>query len=102
MSVDPEELRRERQLLRERLAKLDREIEEKTPAAPAPDPVSEAAPKGAVPVPAEEILEQYRKAPRDIASQTKLGCLLYVIVALALAFGAIEAIHLIEQAQRHR
>jgi hypothetical protein len=89
-----DELRRQRELLREHLAWIDREIAAaeglppqiaRTPEPPvrivapiytAPDPVD--------PRDAEAILAQFRQDTSSIASSTKRGCMLYAVAALGV------------------
>jgi len=95
-----EEFRRQRALLREHLAWLDRQIGglEGSPDRPAysePPPLAPAVPEGepAAPTPAqaqvwaqdaEAILAEYRQPPVSLQKQAKFGCLVYFGVALAV------------------
>jgi uncharacterized membrane protein len=108
MSDRDAELVRQRALVAEQLAALDRQIAEKSraappspPAAPAPpaslppEPPSSVAPSvtgktgktGVHPAPpdAEAILAQYRVEPSSVKEEVRKGCLLY----FALAFGLV-------------
>ena len=92
------ELQRQRELLREHLAWIEREIAAEsgtTPAAPLAPPApaipreAVSAPVSAYPSPvdpheADAILAQYSQPTASVATQTKLGCILYFVVALAL------------------
>jgi hypothetical protein len=96
-----DELRRQRDLLREHLDWLEREISQ-ADAEPAQDaPVARQPPPRIIaPVfsitasdadrDAEAILAQYRRPAPAVESQTKRGCILYFAVALAL-FLAVAA-----------
>ncbi len=100
------ELRRQRALVQEHLAWLEREIAatEKTSGAPtlasaplplAPHTSGPASPATAKPAPSEasvdEILSQYRSAPDVVRQDVRKGCLLYFGLAL-VAFVACVAI----------
>jgi hypothetical protein len=85
------ELQRQRGLLREHLAWLEREIAAEAggprPAAPLPLETLASAPvsrPGLDPHEADAILAQYSKPPTSIATQTKAGCILYFVVGIAL------------------
>lgn len=88
MSDRLDELKRQRELQKERLEWLDREIaslesqppklqEEGAPeaAGAAPDPALEGA---------EAILQEYRRHPADISRRTRYGCLLYFAALMAV------------------
>lgn len=87
MSDRLDELRRQRELQKEHLEWLDREIAELE--GMLPESVESAPPVLSFPTQpgngrAEEILEEYRQAPESIARKTRMGCLLYFCVALGL------------------
>jgi hypothetical protein len=101
VSERSEELRRQRDLLREHLAWIEREISAEA-ARPAPDieradapPVLASAPFQALPVAsdsdAERILAEFRRTSPAIQSQTKRGCILYFAIAVALILGVAFA-----------
>lgn len=98
------ELVRQRALVQEHLAWLDREIAQATPAPVAPAP---AAPPVPVPLPApavseagpahvaesrpamaeaaaDEIIERYRPSPGSVRTEVRKGCLLYFVAAFVL------------------
>ena len=109
-----QQLRRQRELVAEQLAWLDREIAAvagaPAPAPPAPPPPAPASPPvrpavvappasslAPAPAPARDVslpadptasadvlLEEYRVAPDTLKSDVKKGCLLYFFAALAL------------------
>ncbi len=88
-----QELRRQRALEAERLAKLDREIAaasgSPTPPVPTVPPPAlasgaAAAPPAEVTAAAEAMLDEYRVAPDALKSDVKKGCLLYFFGALGL------------------
>lgn len=83
MSDRLEELRRQRELHRGQLERLDREIAALEAAAPPeaqpPLLVEPGQDKGA-----DEILDQFRQEPSAIIRQTKLGCIAYFAAAMAL------------------
>jgi hypothetical protein len=97
VSERSDELRRQRELLRENLAWLEREIarEEGIAAQEAPPP--QAPPRLSQPPSsasasdrdrdAEAILAEYRTSAPAVESQTKRGCILYFAVALVLFLG---------------
>ena len=103
MSDRLDELRRQRELQREHLDWLDREIAalEGTALHEAgsglPPPLA-GAPAGSAD--AEAILEEYRRAPASIARRTKTGCLLYFAAAMGLLAMALVLIYLFERARR--
>jgi hypothetical protein len=94
MSDRLSELQRQRELLREHLDWLDREIAAEAgqsgavPHPPQPAiPVYTPAPAYRAPLDpheADAILAQYSKPPASIATQTKAGCILYFVVGIAL------------------
>ena len=108
------ELQRQRRLLQEHVAWLDREIaaeSAKSGATPAPLPaavqstplesatLAAAAQRAttqldsALPADAEAILEQYATPPRSIQSDVKRGCFVYVALAAALLAAAVTALY---------
>jgi hypothetical protein len=87
------ELQRQRALVQEHLAWLDREIaaaQGSRRPTPAVMPVSPAmqVPVSPSPADSEAILSQYRREPGTIKSDTRKGCFLYFVLAF-LAFGAL-------------
>ena len=104
MSDRSEELRRQRDLLREHLAWFDREIaaEEGLGAdfAPPPSPPALHAAEPPDDRDAEAILAEYRRPQESIATHTKLGCVLYFVVALALAVLAVVAFYFYSRVNR--
>jgi len=102
-----DELHRQRALLREHLAWLDREIAAAENASPAPAPagttapalpaVPDLAPLPSVPssdrpgpVDADEMLAQYRTQSQDLRTDVRKGCFLYFTTAF-LALGLLVA-----------
>ena len=87
MSDRLDELRRQRELQREHLEWIDREIAAREgilPREPDEEP-PQAAGRGAREVrSAEAILEEFREHPVSIEKRTRLGCLLYFAAAVAL------------------
>jgi hypothetical protein len=103
MSDRLEELRRQRSLQREHLAWLDREIAALEGVGQ--PPLSPVPPQAAVHFPAElgnadAILEEYRRPAGSIERRTKLGCFLYVALALAMLGLAVTALYFFERAKR--
>lgn len=97
------ELLRQKVLLQEHLAWLDREIAAHSavgqPSAPVPSATAPLRPAPAtLPAPAataaeaERILEQCRAASADIPGNVKKGCFLYLALALALLALGLAAI----------
>jgi hypothetical protein len=96
-----DELRRQRELLRQHLAWLDREIAEADADAPQAGPVPRQQPPRII-TPAysvdaadadrdaEAILAEYRTSAPGVESQTKRGCIIYFAAAMAL-FLAVSA-----------
>lgn len=86
------ELRRQRQLMQEHLAWLDREIATETgKAAPAA-----ATPAGPAPVPpaetdADALIAQYSASPESLHQDVRKGCLLYFALA-SVALIALVAV----------
>ena len=84
MSEDSlEELRRQRGLQRERLEWLDREIAAqegmlRDEAAERPDAPPPGTPS------AEQILDEFRQPPEAIHRRTRLGCIVYFALAMAV------------------
>ncbi len=109
MSDRSDELRRQRALLTEHLAWLDREIAAEggiprtAPLADAaPPPIAGPAFRPAPPVEARDadaILAEYSKPVASIASQTKRGCVLYFLAALALLAALVTGIYLFARAR---
>lgn len=112
MSDRSDELRRQRDLLRENLAWLEGEIarEDSAPAQEAPP--RQAPPRLAQPTfsvsasdrdrDAEAILAQYRMPAPAVESQTKRGCILYFVVALFLFLALSGGIIFYYYARSHR
>jgi len=78
-----DELRRQRELQRERLEWLDREIaahegmlREEAGAQPADQPPDVRS--------ADEILDEFRQHPEAIRKRTRLGCIVYFAVVMAI------------------
>jgi hypothetical protein len=97
------ELRRQRALVQEHLAWLDREIAAAAPPAPPaapmpPAPASGAAP-AAPPPPAagaadvDEIVAHYRSAPGAVREDVRKGCLLYFALALAVFAAGVAILY---------
>ena len=109
MSDRLDEFRRQRGLLREHLAWLDREIaalEGGAPPQDAPAPPRAAPPLQGAPPPlsdralaayadAEAILAEYRKPPVSIQKQAKRGCLIYFAVFLAAMALFVAAVYVL-------
>jgi hypothetical protein len=95
------ELRRQRELQREHLEWLDREIAAREgmlrddadagPREPRPQAQGPSA---------EQILDEFRQPPGAIHRRTKLGCIAYFAVFLALLALAAAALYLHERASR--
>jgi hypothetical protein len=104
VSERADELRRQRDLLRENLAWIEKELAAEESRAPeagrgAPPPL--ARPESVftrAPADnrdAEAILAEYPSEPiGSIASKTKLGCVMYFVVAMVLFLGAMVAFYL--------
>ncbi|HXQ79831.1 MAG TPA: hypothetical protein VN775_00875 [Opitutaceae bacterium] len=105
MSDRLDEFRRQRTLLREHLAWLDREIaglEGGAPPAPGAAQPAAAAVPPVVDAEAEAILAEYRRPSVSIQKQAKAGCLLYFFAALALmALAAVLLYVLFKRAHGH-
>jgi hypothetical protein len=99
-----QELLRQKALLNEQTAWLDREITaeqerigtvpvpaEKSPAEPLPDPPTSPS---SVDANANAILEQYRASPRLLQQEVRRGCFLYFFGALALLVLSMALIYL--------
>ncbi len=100
---DLSELRRQRELLKGHLVWLDNEIakeELRAKASPlsAPPLIRPQAPVDDRD--AEAILSEYRRPEAAIATRTKLGCVLYFVVALALIAAAVAAFYLFTRGVR--
>jgi hypothetical protein len=98
-----EELRRQRALQREHLDWLDREIAAlEGSSSPAPG----ASPLPIQPRPpvddrdAESILEEFRQQPASIERRTKLGCIIYFLIAVGLLAIAVTVVYLHQRARR--
>jgi hypothetical protein len=86
-----DELRRQRDLLRENLAFIEREIAAETrsqggtlpPPLRLPDPVEDRT--------AEAILAEYQRPPAAISQQAKVGCIAYFAGALLLLLALAAA-----------
>jgi hypothetical protein len=97
-----EAFQRQRALLREHIAWLDREIAalEGTapPFAPTAPPYAPAAPpplaaaNPLVETEAEAILAEYRQPSVSIQKRAKLGCLIYFLIALAVMAAAVAVL----------
>ena len=112
MSDRSDELRRQRDLLREHLAWIEREIaaeSQRSETAPILEAPKEEAPVFErpldVPPPpvddreAEEILSEYRAQGASLAKQTRRGCLLYFVLAMGLLIAALFAFYLVTRAR---
>ena len=100
---DLSELRRQRELLKGHLAWLDNEIakeELRAQAAPLSEPPELHYRAPVDDRDAEAILSEYRRPEAAIATRTKLGCVLYFLVALALVAAAVAAFYLVTRASR--
>jgi hypothetical protein len=110
VSGRPEDLRRQRDLVREHLAWLDGEIAAldqtaQAPAQPLRPQSGEIRPAPFVPAPpdardADAILEEYRQPPTSIARNARVGCLIYFGAALALMALAVVAFYFYARAAR--
>lgn len=107
------ELLRQRELIKEQLAWVEREIEATSakdwptyPAADAKPDATESAlrPPETVPAPAalnagpamaDEIIDQYRVAPDALKTDLRKGCLLYFVGALALVALGVGLLYLV-------
>jgi hypothetical protein len=104
MSDRLQELLRQKALLAEQAAWLEREIAAEQARAGVTPPVA-AAPAPASPPPAsavaptEALFEQYRPNPQSVQQEVKRGCYLYFLGALVLLGLAVFAIYLV---YRHR
>jgi hypothetical protein len=86
-----DELRRQRDLLRENLAFIEREIAAESrsqgvalpPPLRVPDPVLDRT--------AEAILAEYQRPPAVISQQAKAGCILYFAAAMLLLVALVVA-----------
>jgi hypothetical protein len=107
-----DELRRQRELLRQHLAWLDREIAQADAEAPQGGPILKQQPPRIIPPAfsvdaldgdrdAEAILAEYRTSAPGVESQTKRGCIIYFAAAMAV-FLAVSAalIYYFEKSRR--
>jgi hypothetical protein len=101
-----DELRRQREIVRQHLAWLDREIKTRE-GNPAPEPVPYVA---HVPISvtasdadrdAESILAEFRQPAPSIEAQTKRGCILYFAIAVVLMLAAAMVTLYIYSRGRH-
>ena len=105
MSVRSDELRRQRDLLREQLKSIEEQLAaEESIARVTGDPVPplRGRPPRMEATEAESILEQYRQPSDSIARKTKRGCILYVVLALGLVFAAVALFYFLEHAGKAR
>jgi hypothetical protein len=89
-----DELRRQRELLREHLAWIEREIAREAAEVPVESPVYQPPPRLVQPHfsvtasdadrDAEAILAEFRRSGPSVEAQTKRGCILYFAAAVAL------------------
>ncbi len=109
MSDRANELRRQRDLLRENLAWIEREIAAEEGRAATPSPVSPPPLSAPAPVytsapaddrDAEAILAEYRTPAMSMASKTKMGCVVYFVVAMVILVGAMVAFYFYIKASR--
>ena len=94
------ELQRQRALIRDHLAWLDREIAALQPAAPSGSPPAEGPGAGSRPAPATdtqaaEILSHYRQEPVSLQDGVRRGCLLYFFGALGLLVVSVGVAYLL-------
>ncbi len=101
MSERREDLIRERRLLTERLADIDRELEGLR-SAPLPPPTLPATSRADPRAEEEALLAQYQPEPGKIQTRTQLGCALYVLLALALLALGAGALYLHTRAAQGR
>lgn len=113
-----DELRRQRALVADHLAWLDREIagatpptEERAPLDPAPLPLSAAkatvstrayagspansSATPSAPADPDSILAEYRVEPKSVRQDVRKGCFLYFALAFILLFAAVGALWLL-------
>ena len=103
MSERSDELRRQRELVRQQLAWLDSEIAAQEAEAP---PIRASAPP--LPVPesppemtdAEAILSEFRRPAASIQTQAKRGCILYFSAAMALLLLGVAVVYLYARSLR--
>lgn len=105
MSDRLDELRSQRALQREQLDWIEREIaalEAAARAAPGAEPpeIIFPAPASEAEAEAEAILREYQQPAASIETRTKLGCILYLGLLLALMAAAIGAVYLHAKAAR--
>ena len=105
MSDRLDELRRQRALQREHLDWIEREIaalEAAARAAPGAEPpeIIVAVPASEAEAEAEAILREYEQPVASIETRTKFGCILYLVLLLALLTAAVGAVYLHAKAVR--
>ena len=99
MSDRSDELRRQRDLLREHLAWVEREIAREAVEAPEQAPVYQPPPRLVQPHfsvsasdadrDAEAILAEFRRSAPAVEAQTKRGCILYFVACLGLLLAVV-------------
>jgi hypothetical protein len=104
-----DELRRQRDLLREHLDWIERELANELGAS-RPEPQVMPRPVAPQPLPfrpapvddrdAEAILAEYRTPPMSIAARTKFGCVAYFVIGMALLGAAVAAFYFYVRAVR--
>ena len=106
MSDRLQELLRQKALLDEHAAWLEREIAaergragENLPAAAPPAPVPAPPPPGMTDADADALLDQYRNNPQSIQQEVKRGCLLYFFGALALVGLGVLIVYFVYRAR---
>ena len=100
MSDRLQELLRQKALLAEQAAWLEREIAaEQARAGVTPPSAVAIAPASPPPASTEALFEQYRPNPQSVQQEVKRGCYLYFLGALVLLGLGVFAIYLV---YRHR
>jgi hypothetical protein len=102
------DLRRQRALMQEHLAWLDREIAEETgmpsgeppaitdiPNIPSTESAASASAAEPVSAEAEKVLDEFRVPPGDIQENVRRGCLIYFFVGLVLFAAAVVGLYFV-------
>jgi flagellar biosynthesis/type III secretory pathway chaperone len=96
MSDRLQELRRQKALLIEQAACLDREIAAEQARINLAPPAAASQPPASADAAVEALLNQYRPDPQALRQSVKRGCYLYFLAALALLGLGVLTIYLVD------